>query len=125
MAMESESLEGGPQVDPQIEPQIDPVAARPLDLEIEGMTCASCVARVERSLAAVPGVSEASVNLATRRARVEAGPQVETESLVEAVASAGYEAHLVDDTMVVPGATRPPWRPPSGGMQEPSRWLSC
>ena len=56
--MESESLEGGPQVDPQIEPQIDPVAARPLDLEIEGMTCASCVARVERSLAAVPGVSE-------------------------------------------------------------------
>ncbi len=102
--MESESLEGGPQVDPQIEPQIDPVAARPLDLEIEGMTCASCVARVERSLAAVPGVSEASVNLATRRARVEAGPQVETESLVEAVASAGYEAHLVDDTMVVPGA---------------------
>ena len=43
---------------------------------VEGMTCASCVARVERSLSAVTGVAEASVNFATEQARVKAGPEV-------------------------------------------------
>ncbi|MDX1574741.1 MAG: heavy metal-associated domain-containing protein, partial [Kiloniellales bacterium] len=80
------------------------LGARPRDLEIEGMTCAGCVTRVERSLAAVPGVTEASVNLATRRARVEAGPQVPEEDLVAAVASAGYEARVVDEAAAAPGA---------------------
>ncbi|NIV39058.1 MAG: hypothetical protein GWN58_59470, partial [Anaerolineae bacterium] len=42
------------------------------ELEIEGMTCASCVGRVEKALKAVPGVSEAEVNLATERATVRA-----------------------------------------------------
>ena len=41
-------------------------------LRIEGMTCAACVARVEKALKAVPGVTEASVNLATEIARVSA-----------------------------------------------------
>ncbi len=49
MAIESDSLEGDLQIDPQ--------AAKPLDLEIEGMTCASCVARVERALASVSVVT--------------------------------------------------------------------
>ena len=80
------------------------LGARPRDLEIEGMTCAGCVTRVERSLAAVPGVTEASVNLATRRARVEAGPQVPEEDLVAAVASAGYEARVVGEAAAAPGA---------------------
>ncbi|TXD75232.1 heavy-metal-associated domain-containing protein, partial [Ralstonia pseudosolanacearum] len=44
--------------------------AASLDLEIEGMTCAACAGRVERALRAVPGVTQASVNLATERARV-------------------------------------------------------
>ncbi|WP_251269058.1 cation transporter, partial [Enterobacter hormaechei] len=43
------------------------VASQERDLIIEGMTCASCVARVERALRAVPGVMEVSVNLATER----------------------------------------------------------
>ena len=41
-----------------------------LDLGISGMTCASCVGRVERALRKVPGVQEASVNLATESARI-------------------------------------------------------
>ena len=61
MAIESESLEGEPRTDPQAAPQIDPqidqVAVGPLDLEIEGMTCAGCVARVERALASVSVVT--------------------------------------------------------------------
>ena len=61
-------------------------------LDIEGMTCASCVARVERALRAVPGVMEVSVNLATERARIRATSLVEVTSLVAAVSAAGYRA---------------------------------
>ena len=47
------------------------------DLPIEGMTCASCVARVERALKAVPGVEEAHVNLVTGRASVTFDPSAD------------------------------------------------
>jgi len=59
--------------DRQREATIDPSRSgqtREVSLPITGMTCASCVRRVERSLAKVPGVHEATVNLATERARV-------------------------------------------------------
>jgi P-type Cu+ transporter len=62
------------------------------ELTIEGMTCASCVARVERALKAVPGVAEASVNLMTETATVSAADSVPFESLHRAVVNAGYEA---------------------------------
>ncbi|WP_396652773.1 heavy metal translocating P-type ATPase [Microbacterium sp. Marseille-Q6965] len=65
-------------------------------LDIEGMTCASCVARVEKRLRAVPGV-EAAVNLATESARVFAPEGVDGERLVEAVRSAGYDARVRSD----------------------------
>src|SRR4051812_2088292 len=62
-------------------------------LPIEGMTCASCVRRVERALTKVPGVSEASVNLATEQARVAFDPAVSgVAELQDAVRKAGYEA---------------------------------
>jgi P-type Cu+ transporter len=65
-----------------------------LDLEIEGMTCASCVARVERKLNRLEGV-EATVNLATRKAAVRYDEaRVAPEDLVRAVAAAGYGASL-------------------------------
>jgi P-type Cu+ transporter len=67
-------------------------ARRPFDLTIEGMTCASCVARVEKALGRVPGVASASVNLATERAHVEAGAGVGFEALIAAVERAGYAA---------------------------------
>jgi len=62
-------------------------------LEIEGMTCASCVARVEKRLHGVDGVS-ASVNLATESARVSYPATLDPASLVAAVRGAGYDAHL-------------------------------
>src|SRR5690349_12151957 len=62
------------------------------EFAIKGMTCASCVRRVERSLTRVPGVQEASVNLATERARVSALPDVSVEQLRVAVDKAGYVA---------------------------------
>ncbi|MFL5833480.1 MAG: heavy metal translocating P-type ATPase [Solirubrobacterales bacterium] len=65
-----------------------------LELPIEGMTCASCAGRVEKSLNQLEGV-EASVNFATERASVSFDPeQVEPEALVGAVESVGYAASL-------------------------------
>jgi P-type Cu+ transporter len=62
------------------------------EFSIEGMTCASCVARVERALKAVPGVSEASVNLMTETATVTAADSVSFDQLHGAIVEAGYEA---------------------------------
>ncbi len=68
------------------------VASPPVDLEIEGMTCASCVARVERALQSVPGVTGATVNLATERAHV-IGP-ADPAALIRAISYVGYDARL-------------------------------
>ena len=68
-------------------------AARTIDLAVEGMTCASCVARVEKKLSRLDGVS-ASVNLATESARVTAPAGISDDDLLAAVARAGYTARL-------------------------------
>ena len=63
-----------------------------LDIGIGGMTCASCVARVEKALKKVPGVQQATVNLATESARVSYIPDAQMEAqLRRAVRDAGYE----------------------------------
>jgi Au+-exporting ATPase len=67
----------------------------PVTLRIFGMTCASCVGRVERALAAVPGVTGASVNLATERAEVQTAIGVAPQSLIAAVESAGFSAEAI------------------------------
>jgi len=69
-----------------------------LSLAIDGMTCASCVGNVERALTAVPGVMEATVNLATERATVRG--IADTRALVAAVEDAGYFAKVVDQSSV-------------------------
>ncbi|WP_341769716.1 cation-translocating P-type ATPase [Agromyces protaetiae] len=66
-----------------------------VDLDIEGMTCASCVARVEKRLTRIEGV-DARVNLATERARVSYPADVPVDTLLEAVDAAGYRATLVE-----------------------------
>ncbi|MFH3941479.1 heavy metal translocating P-type ATPase [Acinetobacter nosocomialis] len=66
--------------------------AAPVELSIEGMTCASCVARVEKALKKVDGVQEATVNLATEQAWVQADNSVNVEDLIRAVKKAGYDA---------------------------------
>ncbi|MBU9123684.1 heavy metal translocating P-type ATPase [Burkholderia multivorans] len=75
---------------------VDHKAAHSVELDIDGMTCASCVSRVEKALAKVPGVTHASVNLATERATVEASADVPAAQLVEAVEQAGYQAMPVE-----------------------------
>ncbi|RSE89973.1 heavy metal translocating P-type ATPase [Achromobacter denitrificans] len=71
------------------------VAETTLELSVAGMTCASCVGRVEKALKAVPGVSNATVNLATERASITAAGGVSASALIQAVAKAGYEARTL------------------------------
>ncbi len=68
------------------------VAMREVDLAVTGMTCASCVARIEKALHKVPGVLEATVNLATERAHLRVVDRVDDAVLIAAVREAGYEA---------------------------------
>ncbi len=63
-----------------------------LRLDLEGMTCASCAARIERKLNKLDGV-EATVNFATEQATVRCDPDVPVDQLVAAVESTGYGAH--------------------------------
>jgi Cu+-exporting ATPase len=70
------------------------VPQRVLELSISGMTCATCVARIERALARLPSV-DAQVNLATEQARVQYRPgEVAPEDIVRAVEQAGYGARI-------------------------------
>src|SRR5438093_1397856 len=61
-----------------------------LTLPITGMTCASCVRRVEKALKKVDGVAEVTVNLATEQARVVSATSVSRDALQAAVEKAGY-----------------------------------
>jgi Cu+-exporting ATPase len=83
-----------------------------LDIGIVGMTCASCVARVEKAIKAVPGVRDASVNLATERAAVK-GERLDVAAIVAAVVEAGYEARPADAgrTETVESGGQPSWWP--------------
>ncbi|ODV26548.1 MAG: copper-translocating P-type ATPase [Rhodanobacter sp. SCN 68-63] len=73
------------------------VATDTVALRIEGMTCASCVGRVERALRAVPGVIASSVNLATERAAVTIHAGTDAAALIKAVVDAGYRASVADE----------------------------
>ncbi|HUW79035.1 MAG TPA: heavy metal translocating P-type ATPase [Candidatus Nanopelagicaceae bacterium] len=67
--------------------------SKPVELALEGMTCASCAARIEKKLNKVEGVT-ATVNYATETATVHSAPNVELKTLISAVEGAGYKAHL-------------------------------
>ena len=76
---------------------------------VQGMTCAACVARVERTLKNLPGVHDATVNLATENASVDFEPdQVSLEDLGAAIKKAGYEPILESSDA---GADSHPERP--------------
>lgn len=66
-------------------------------LDIQGMTCASCVRRVEKALTKIPGVQSANVNFATHQALVTHRPEVALAQLVKAIDGAGYNATPVED----------------------------
>jgi Cu+-exporting ATPase len=69
-----------------------PVAAPPLSLAVDGMTCASCAGRVEKALARLPGVESAQVNLASETAQVrwQPGARPDAQAAADAVRRAGY-----------------------------------
>src|SRR4051812_23863302 len=70
-----------------------------VELTVTGMTCASCVTRVERRLKKVPGVADAAVNLATEHATVTYDPaQTNPDALVAAVEAAGYGVGAVHES---------------------------
>ncbi|MFJ4345732.1 heavy metal translocating P-type ATPase [Pseudomonas sp. NPDC089401] len=70
------------------------VPTRTVELQIGGMTCASCVGRVERALGKLPGVEQVSVNLASERAHLEVLQALDDGLLITAVEKAGYSASL-------------------------------
>jgi Cu+-exporting ATPase len=72
-------------------------AVKEVRLDLEGMTCASCVSRIERKLNKLEGV-EATVNFATEQATVHCDESVTVDDLVSAVETAGYHAHAVADS---------------------------
>ncbi|MGQ3053701.1 MAG: heavy metal translocating P-type ATPase [Roseateles sp.] len=93
------------------------VAEQTVELQIQGMTCASCVGRVEKALKRVSGVLGAEVNLATERARVRlVGREADAAALIAAVDKAGYAAAVVGATAAqaeASGSSRklPDWWP--------------
>jgi P-type Cu+ transporter len=88
-------------------------ALNDVTLQVSGMSCASCVRRVEKALQAVPGVQQASVNLATEKASIQALPNVPVAALTAALDKAGYPATAVETAV-------PPPPQPSGGL--PAWW---
>ena len=77
-----------------------------VDIGIEGMTCASCSARLERALGQLSGVREASVNLSTEQASLDYDPeQVTPQQFVEAIAATGYTPVLAETELAIEGMT--------------------
>jgi Cu+-exporting ATPase len=82
-----------------------PPATETASLAVEGMTCASCVGRVERALKAVPGVAEANVNLATERAEVTFTGAPDPAALIAAIDAAGYGVPRETVELAIQGMT--------------------
>src|SRR6266516_5017525 len=88
--------------------QTDPMAESQTVLTLEGMTCASCAMRIEKGLKKLPGVKDASVNLATEQATVTYDPsQTGLEQMVLKVDAVGYKAI----PLVMPTPTPAPVEP--------------
>lgn len=75
--------------------------SKQLEIPIEGMTCASCVSRVERALTRAPGVADASVNLATERAHVVMSDDADPTSAINAIREAGYDPVTTETRLTV------------------------
>ena len=81
-----------------------PAASR-LSVPVEGMTCASCVAHVEKAISKIPGVTDVSVNLATERAEVSFAGDLDPAAVVRAVEGAGYGVPETELELGVEGMT--------------------
>ncbi len=75
-------------------------------LPVTGMTCASCVANIEKGLSKVPGVSQVNVNLASEKASIEYDPgKVNTKALMDTISDVGYGVAVEKTTFSVGGMT--------------------
>ncbi len=97
LATKTASIEGTALSEPEIDAALTragyPPANTTFTLAVENMSCASCIARVEKSLQAVPGIRAVSVNLATETARLAARPGT-APAAIAALSKAGYPAKL-------------------------------
>ncbi len=85
-----------------------PAPGNRFTLRVEGMTCAACSTRVQRSLNKLPGVRDASVNLATHLASVVADPSLTEEQIAQCVVDAGYGADVIRHEDVIKAAAEKP-----------------
>ncbi|TIR82951.1 MAG: heavy-metal-associated domain-containing protein, partial [Mesorhizobium sp.] len=76
-----------------------------IQLGIEGMTCASCVRRVEKAIASAPGVVSSSVNLATERAEVTFAGKPDLAPVIAAVSAVGYQTRTDTLEFAIEGMT--------------------
>ena len=82
-----------------------PSATAALSLPVQGMSCASCVGRVEKAVRKVPGVAEVSVNLATERIHIQPAGKLDINAVVQAIEKAGYEVPSQTVELAVEGMT--------------------
>lgn len=76
----------------------NPNKAAPVSIRVEGMACDSCVERVEKAIRATPGVASASVDLATKRAKVFFSGTPDIAAVIAAIGVAGYECAVENAT---------------------------
>jgi len=76
-----------------------------VSLQVEGMTCASCVGRVETALKKVDGVQSASVNLDTERADITLAKIVDRQVLIQAIERTGYDVPASTVQLSIEGLT--------------------
>ncbi|MDF2689186.1 MAG: copper-translocating P-type ATPase, partial [Microvirga sp.] len=83
-----------------------PAPSDTINIPVQGMTCASCVSRVEKAIRSVKGVTAASVNLATERAHVEFAPaEADPVAVAEAIRATGYEPSDTTIALKIDGMT--------------------
>jgi Cu+-exporting ATPase len=94
------------QKDPQRQDEVKWAETITVEIPISGMSCASCVARIEKGLSQLHGVREAQVNFASEKAFVSFDPtRLDVEDIVEAVRSIGYDIRVERVTVTVQGMT--------------------
>ncbi len=74
------------------------MAEQTIEINVSGMTCGSCVGRVESALKKIDGVYSAAVNLATEKAKIIASSRLKPQQLIIAIEKAGYDAKLITQT---------------------------
>lgn len=88
-----------------LEPNLAADERGTIQIAIEDMTCASCVSRVENAIKAVPGVTAASVNLATERADIRFSGKPDVPAVIDAIENAGYGARVRNVEFALEGMT--------------------